>query len=259
VVLLDWKYSGPRRFSCSGDGPGAGGMAGPTPALWHAGNDNRIRLRMRLFIYGMESSGASTFCLFLGQRAGTVTVVDLWSQCLAPPLVVDVPIVLKATVTATYRAEDHLRSFRPDASILFLRDPVAVYRSLIKYEYANYEGSVEQKLIRFDEEYSPTKFDLVIRYEDFVRRDPAVISAIDELGWICSSSYYDLPRSLDDIRETNFHKSPWLHDEYNKKWSFGNFKGASISSDFVRADHPPEIVSKVAGLSPRLTKLYGLS
>jgi hypothetical protein len=214
---------------------------------------------MRLFIYGMESSGASTFCLFLGQREGAVAVVDLWSHCLAPPLAVDVPIVLKATVTTTYRAEDHVRSFRPDASILFLRDPVAVYRSLTKYEYANYEGSVEDKLVRFDEEYSPARFDLVIRYEDFVRREPSVIRAIDELGWICTNSYYDLPRSIDDIRQTNFHKSAWLHDEYNKHWAFGNFKGASISSDFLRAEHPPEIVSKVAALSPRLTKLYGLS
>jgi hypothetical protein len=213
---------------------------------------------MRLFIYGMESSGASTFCLFLGQRAGVVAVVDLWSHCLAPPLVVDVPIVLKATVTTTYRAEDHVRSFCPDASILFLRDPVAVYRSLTKYDYANYEGSVEQKLVRFDEEYSSTKFDLVVRYEDFVRREPAVIRAIDELGWICRNSYYDLPRSIDDIRQTNFQKSAWLRDEYNKNWAFGNFKGASISSDFLRADHQPEIVSKVASLSPRLTKLYGL-
>ena len=214
---------------------------------------------MRLFIYGMESSGASTFCLFLGQRPGAVAVVDLWSHCLAPPLVVDAPVVLKATVTTTYRAADHMRSFCPDASILFLRDPAAVYRSLIKYDYANYEGSVEQKLIRFNEEYSPPKFDLVIRYEDFVRREPSVIRAIAELGWTCSNSYYDLPRSIDDIRKTNFDQSAWLRDEYNKNWAFGNFKGASISSEFLSADHPPEIVSKVANLSPRLTKVYGLS
>jgi len=211
---------------------------------------------MRLFVYGMESSGASTFCLFLGQRPGTVAVVDLWSHCLAPPLVVDAAIVLKATVTTTYRVEDHVRSFRPDASILFLRDPVAVYCSLIKYDYANYEGSVEQKLIRFDQEYSPAKFDLVIRYEDFVRREPAVIRAIAGLGWFCNNSYYSLPRSIDEIRETNFQKSAWLRDEYNKNWSFGNFKGASISSDFLRSGHQPEIVSKVASLSPRLTELY---
>lgn len=212
---------------------------------------------MRLFIYSTESSGASTFCLFLGQRDGVVAVVDLWSHCLAPPLDVPVPAVLKATVTTTYHAADHLRSYRPDASILFLRDPVAVYRSLTKYEYANYEGTVEDKLARFDSEYGSAPFDAIIRYEDFIRRDPSVIATLDRLGWPCSESFYELPRPIDDIRQTNFMHSAWLRQNYEKSWAFGNFKGARISPDFVRVDHPPETVAKVTALCPKLTALYG--
>jgi hypothetical protein len=211
---------------------------------------------MRLFIYGMESSGASTFCLFLGQRPGSVAVVDLWSHCLAPPLEVTAPIVLKATANTTYWARDHVASFRPDGSILFLRDPVAVYRSLTKYEYANYEGTVEEKLARFDQEYSEAGFDLVLRYEDFICRDPALLAAVEGLGWPCHMGFYDLPRRIERIRRTNFAESPWLEREFDKSWGFGNFKGSSVSGDFAGTDHPPEIAAKVATLCPNLTALY---
>jgi hypothetical protein len=85
---------------------------------------------MKLLIYAMESSGASTFCYFLGQRPGSVAVIDVWSECLTPPLDIDVPVVAKATTTMTHRAVDHTASFRPDKTILFIRDPVAVYASL---------------------------------------------------------------------------------------------------------------------------------
>src|SRR4051812_33338794 len=134
---------------------------------------------MKLLIYSMESTGASTFCYFLGQRPNSVAIIDVWSACLTPRLDLTTPVVAKATVTAVYGATDHITNFDPDRTILFIRDPVAVYASLIKYHYANEYGSAAEKLSRFDDEYRNVKFDLTLRYEDFVSRDNAFLHAIN--------------------------------------------------------------------------------
>jgi hypothetical protein len=213
-------------------------------------------MQLRLLVYGMESSGASTFCLLLGQVPGSVSVVDLWSQCVAPPLRLDVPTVIKATATQTYRVSDHIASFNPHRTIMFLRDPVAVYCSLRKYPYANYEGTVEQKLSRFDEEFGSVSFDLVLRYEDFIARDPAFLAAIQNIGWPITAEHYRLDRSVDDILEGNFRQSPWLRDEYERSWAFGNIKGTEISRTSTGHGASVETVEVVRKLAPRLSEFY---
>ena len=214
---------------------------------------------MKLLIYAMESSGASTFCYFLGQRPGSVAVIDVWSPCVTPPLEIDVPVVAKATTTMTYRAGDHIASFRPDKTILFIRDPVAVYASLSEKSYASTFGSIEEKLSRFDSDYAEMDVDLVLRYEDFVARAANVIKSINQLGWPCSDGYYGLSRSLANIYEFNCDQSSWLKQHYNECWGFGNIKGGAISSAFTERTYPDELVEKVIRLSPTLSRYYGHS
>jgi hypothetical protein len=213
---------------------------------------------MRLFIYAMESSGASTFCYVLGQRPGSVAVVDVWSR-IRTPLIGSggAPIVAKATVTTIWTAADHIASFRPDHTILFVRDPVAVYASLSQYPYANTFGTIEEKMARLDAEYGDGRWDAVIRYEDFVRRDPAVIARVNELGWVCDAGYWDTPRSFAELAAFNNGASVWCRGQFGKGWGFGNIKPGPVNQAFSVRPDLPEIAARVAAVSPRLSAAYG--
>ncbi len=138
---------------------------------------------MRLFVYGMQSSGASTFCFFLGQCPNAIAIIDVWSRIVTPPIDSPWPIVAKATVTTTRSAADHIASFRPDKTILFIRDPVAIYESPMKYPYGNRFGSMEEKMVPMKADFTQGNRDAVIRAEVFVVRDPSVLSRINALGW----------------------------------------------------------------------------
>jgi hypothetical protein len=207
----------------------------------------------------MESSGASTFCYFLGQRPGSVAIIDVWSRCVTPPLRLDVPVVAKATTTMAYRAIDHIDSFAPDKIILFIRDPVVIYSSLSKYSYANTFGSIEEKLSRFDDEFGCLKVDLVLRYEDFILRDKKLISAVKSLGWTCCNGNFDCSRTLEDIKKFNSSASTWLKYNYRKGWGFGNIKGGAIGRALETVSYSSELIEKIVRLSPRLSQHYGHS
>jgi hypothetical protein len=212
---------------------------------------------MRLFIYGMESSGASTFCYFLGQRPGCVAVIDLWSHHIAPPLRVKTDIVLKATTTTQFRARDHVASFVPDRTIFFIRDPVAVYASLKGKQYADLVGTVEEKMARFDDEFSTNDFNVTLRYEDFIARDQRLLETVNGLGWPCTLECYNLRRSFDDILAANCAASPWLQTSYNRHWGFGNIHAGAISDSYTAKAYPADVVATVAKLSPNLSRHYG--
>jgi non-ribosomal peptide synthetase component E (peptide arylation enzyme)/glycosyltransferase involved in cell wall biosynthesis len=211
---------------------------------------------MRLLIYGMQSSGASTFCYFLGQRAGSVAIIDLLLHCLAPSLKFSAPAVVKATANSVYRPADHIVSFRPDRTVLFLRDPVAVYAGLIDKPYGNHYGSVDDKIVQFDEDFAPKNWDLVVRYEDFIAHSPELIGSISEIGWPCTPEYYDLTRSFQEIADFNAAASNWLRSGFGNTWGFGNISPGPIRRAFTRERYPQRIREKVAELSPRLTSYY---
>jgi hypothetical protein len=211
---------------------------------------------MKLLVYSMESSGASTFCYFLAQYPGSVAVVDLWSGCVAPRLDLPHPVVVKATISSTCTLDEHKASFAPDRTIFFIRDPVAIYASLIRYRYANMFGTVEEKMATFDSLFMGGKFDLTIRYEDFVARDANVINQVKDLGWDCSADYYGLTRSIDEIREHNSRHSSWLRENFPQCWGFGNFKGESVNTGFCEAGYSVDIIAKVASVAPGTTRFY---
>jgi len=211
---------------------------------------------MRLLIYAMQSSGASAFCYFLGQRAGSIAIVDVWSREVAPRIQTSHPVVAKATVTMTRTAADHIASFRPDRTILFVRDPVSVYASLRNYDYGARFGSIEEKLIRFEHEFLQGCWDVVIRYEDFVARDPLVIEQINALGWDCQPSYWQLPRSRETIRDFNAANSAWCKNHFENGWGFGNIKQGPISPRSVARRDQPDLTKLVASVSPKLFSAY---
>jgi hypothetical protein len=211
---------------------------------------------MKLLVYSMESSGASTFAFFLAQRPQSVAVIDLWSECVAPPLDIDFPVIVKATVNLQVSYSDLISSFRPDRRILFVRDPVATYCSLIKYVYANMFGTAEEKLARFDEIYAAQGFDLVVYYEDFVAFDPRIPAALTALGWPATPEYYAPARSLAEILDFNFEASSWLKDHFRGGWGPGNLRGDAIVDRFAKQEYDRESIQKVAAIAPRLSRHY---
>jgi hypothetical protein len=227
---------------------GLGGLSGKESA----------RAVMRLLIYAMASSGSSVFCYFLAQRPDCVAVIDVFSRCITPPLEdIDEPIVAKATVTMTYSGLDHCASFKPDRTILFIRDPVAVCSSLSKYPYANMFGSIDEKMDRFDHEFAALPADVTIKYEDFVAHDRRVVEAINRLDWPCSEGYYDFTRSTEEIYRFNSEVSPWLKRHYRNGWGFGNITSGPITTAFAEQRYSTELIEKVVQLSPRLSRRYG--
>jgi hypothetical protein len=227
----------------------------PSSAVGKPGSGESAEVN-KLMVFASESSGASTFCHFLAQRPGCLAVIDVWSHVIMPAIDTPLPIVAKATATAVYTAKDHIESFGPDRTILFIRDPVAVYSSLINYPYANDMGRVEDKMAKFDEQFAAGGFDLVLRYEDFVGRNPQLIDTIARLGWPCSPQYYNLSRTFDDILRANSDASAWLRDNYNTKWGFGNIKSGGISTKFSERAYNEDVVQKILQVSPHLSRFY---
>ena len=211
---------------------------------------------VRLLIYAMESSGASTFCYFLGQRPGSIAIIDVWSRNLAPPIDSAHPVVAKSTVTMSWSAAEHVASFSAERTILFIRDPVATYASLIGYPHAHRFGRAEDKLARFDRELAEGSWDSVIRYEDFVARNPAVVDAVNALGWTCDAGYWDTPRSLEEIGAFNAAASPWCASHFRNGWGFGNIKQGPISAGGTARPERPELTDLVARLAPNLFAAY---
>jgi hypothetical protein len=87
-------------------------------------------LAKRIFVYGMQSSGASLFVLFLAQMPETVAAIDLWAYFVAPRLRPNAHCILKAVVCSEIDLEQHLENYQPHFKILFLGDPVQTYSSL---------------------------------------------------------------------------------------------------------------------------------
>ncbi len=211
---------------------------------------------MRLLIYAMESSGASAFCCFLGQRPDSIAIVDVWSRALTPPIWSEHPTVAKATVNMTRTLADHQKSFRPDHTILFVRDPVAVWKSLTTYPYANTFGRIEEKFSRFEAEFSSNNYGTLLMYEDFVARDDRLFQLLNDLGWPVNENYFEMTRSQKEICEYNCANSPWLRENYGKGWGFGNIKDVKIARDFIVKQTTPDIENIISVISPHLYAHY---
>lgn len=137
----------------------------------------------------MQSSGATAFTLFLAQRPDCLALVDVLNNFAAPRVNTTMDMVLKVTMTTAYPLAVHMECFRPDRVIL-LRDPHDNYQSLKTKHYRNYSGLLDEKFMILDQVFAERDhFDAVIRYEDFVARDPLIISTLSNLGWSANDSF----------------------------------------------------------------------
>jgi hypothetical protein len=138
---------------------------------------------MRLLIYGMQSSGASTLALLLAQKPECSAFADIWTMYVAPTLPADRAVVAKVVVTTAFPLALHQERFRPDRTILFLRHPQVNYRSLASKGYRNHCGFMEEKFAVLERVFAAkAAYDAVFYYEDLVLDPAGMADAVTRLG-----------------------------------------------------------------------------
>lgn len=181
---------------------------------------------MKTLVYGMQSSGASLFTYFLAQRQDSIGVIDLYHDRLAPDLHSRHDIVLKCTINNSHSLRDHQRSFRPDVSILFIRDPVQNAIRLSTKDWKDWSGTVRDKLMLMDGCLRNWKehFDFVVTYEDFLYRRSAIVKRLH-----LDNRFYSFPRSLEEVVQFSCASSTWCREMYLKAWGTGDIRPDALS------------------------------
>ncbi|CAO3363301.1 hypothetical protein [Azospirillum melinis] len=210
---------------------------------------------MRLLVHGMQSSGATAFTLFLAQRPDCLALVDVLNNYAAPRVETPMDMVVKTVVTTAYPLAVHAERFRPDRTLLLLRDPRDNYQSLRSKHYRNHSGLIDEKFALLDRLFiERARFDAVVHYEDFVARDPAVSAALDRLGWPVQESFYEYRRRHEELAGALWRHVPDLMD--HMEFAFGNVQGRSVSGKFRDKPKDPELDVLLDGLCPNLLAHY---
>ncbi|OYQ37189.1 hypothetical protein CHU95_02245 [Niveispirillum lacus] len=203
----------------------------------------------------MQSSGATAFTQMLAQRPGCVALVDIPNNFAAPRVTTRLDFVAKAVVTTAYPLATHVERFRPDAVILFLRDPRVNHVSLRTKDYRHRSGLMEEKFLILDQLFAERhRFDAVVHYEDFVLGDPSVGKALADLGWPVEDGYREFRRSYDELLASLWAAEPDLRDRMDVV--FGNAKGRAVSQAPIKKDWDRAVEAAVAHLCPRLLAHY---
>ena len=210
---------------------------------------------MRLLIYGMQSSGATAFSLFLAQRPACLGLVDILNNYAAPRLETELDVVAKVVVTTAYPLEVHQERFRPDRTILFLRDPRDNFESLRRKNYCNHSGLMDEKFALLDRIFEERgRFDAVIEYEDFVGRAPHVLEEITGLGWPVNESHYNFRRTHAELAEALWNAVPGLFQRF--EFSYGNVQSIEVSDRFRDKAHEEGLEKYLETLCPLLLDHY---
>lgn len=211
---------------------------------------------MRLLIYGMQSSGASTLAFLLAQKPDCCAFVDIWAMYAAPALPAPGPAdaLAKIVVTTTFPLSLHQDRFQPDRTILVLRHPVVNYRSLATKVYRHHCGFLEEKFALLDEVFAgKSGYDAIVYFEDLVFDPMSTLAQISGLGWRCDPSFLKLARNHADMVAFNERQVPTVTARL--QYGQGNYHGGPIK---------PELAG-LAGLQgqtpvsewcPRLTSHY---
>lgn len=212
---------------------------------------------MRLFVHGMQSSGATAFTLFLAQRPDCLALVDIPNNFAAPRIgrTLTKDMVVKAVITTAYPAAVHMERFRPDRTILLLRDPRDNYQSLSSKTYRNYSGLMDEKFVLLDQIFADrANFDAVIHYEDFVARSPQIIDTVNALGWAVDEGHYTYTRRHDELFAALLEDLPDLYQ--SMEMVFGNVRGKEVDARFRDKPHDEDLERRLSDLCPRLLDHY---
>jgi hypothetical protein len=210
---------------------------------------------MRLLVYGMQSSGATAFSLFLAQKPGSLGLVDILNNYAAPKLECDLPVIAKVVVTTAYPLETHQERFRPDRTILFLRDPRENYVSLMSKGYRNHSGLIDEKFALLDRIFGARdRFDAVIYYEDFIDRAPHILRTVNDLKWPVDEACYAFRRTHVQLIKALWEAVPDLFNHF--EFSYGNVQSSEVSKRFNLKEIPKDVEDRLSGLCPNILDHY---
>lgn len=214
---------------------------------------------MRILLYGMQSSGASLVTYFLAQSPRSVALIDVWARHLTPMLAGEraSSVIAKCTVTTEFTFDEHASSFRPDRTILILRDPVQNYASLRGKEYVAEGGDIDEKFRRLESVFREReRFDLTLAYETFVQDPESTVAAFRGIGVDADSRYYRFRRSTRRIKSYNFAREPWCSERFGFGWGFGNVQGTRLDPSKLYRRAAAEVEERVRALCPSVCSYY---
>jgi hypothetical protein len=211
--------------------------------------------RMRVLLYGMQSSGASVLALTLAQKQDCLAFVDIWNMFAAPELEANRDVVAKVVVTTAFSLEVHRRRFRPDVTLLVLRHPADTYDSLVGKSYANEGGLIDEKFAVFDQVFrAGADFDDIAHYEDFVFSPRSSIALCDRIGWRIDWDALLFRRTQAEIQNTNTAAWPAIHERL--KYGCGNTQTRGVLRDRVKFSEPSGRTAHLKLLCPSLFEHY---
>lgn len=210
---------------------------------------------MRLLIHGMQSSGATAFTQVLAQRPGCVALIDIPNNFAAPRVSTPLDFVAKAVITTAYPLAVHVERFRPDRTVLLLRDPRDNYASLLTKPYRHFSGLMHEKFQILDQLFQErSRFDAVIHYEDLVARDPAIMATMAAISWPITQDYFQFRRSYDELIGSVWAAEPALREEM--EMYFGNARTRGLTDRFQHQNWPAGLDDTLQTLCPNLLTYY---
>ena len=212
---------------------------------------------MRLLIYGMQSSGASTLALLLAQKPACSAFVDVWTLYAAPALPDDgeSDVVAKVVVTTAFPLALHRERFRPDLTILFLRHPEANYQSLEAKAYRHHCGFMEEKFAILNRTLvENSAFDTVFYYEDLIFDPLSVMRTMTQLGWACEPDFLRFRRTQEQILQQNQVRFPSIAGRL--EYGFGNHRTRQLTPAFANLSELDDPASPVWECCPDVAHHY---
>jgi hypothetical protein len=210
---------------------------------------------MRLLIYGMQSSGASSLAYVLAQKSECAAFIDIWTLYAAPALADDGgdgDVVAKVVVTTAFPLSLHQERFRPDRTILFLRHPEANYLSLATKQYRHHCGFLEEKFALLDDVFMRNRgVDAIMYYEDWVFDPLGTLDSITGLGWSCDRSFLKFKRKPAEIKSFNEIRYPSVVGRL--QYDVGNYHPGSVTNQYADL---PDITKSTRRLCPAVSSHY---
>jgi len=182
----------------------------------------------RIFVYGMQSSGASYVAWALSQGDETIGILDVFNHHPAPraaELPADKLVVCKATVSLRHNVRDHLMRFRPGSVIFVKRDADAILASLRKK--SRYGKRPGEKLVVWGADLvTSCLWDEVVVFEEFVQKP------------------ISFTRSLAQVVSYNLEHCEWCRKNYGRrgrrKWGTGGVREDLVPVERRLWDTPAE-------------------
>lgn len=173
---------------------------------------------MRILVYGLQNSGASTITVAIGRRRECICIPDLYSWYLPPAALANHhDVILKCVINTRHSWHKIVEVFKPDITVLVYRSPISNYLSLANKSYANELGSIREKF-EIANSCLHGQFDYKIRYEDFLADGEDSQIAIKKM------ESQKVERSIGEILSYNFKANSWCLETYQREWAFGEYK-----------------------------------